>query len=170
MDALYTTSLRFTKNCHQAEDLVQETCLKAWTNRSQLKTPQTLKGWLFKILMNTFINTYRRNRRKSRVIDVELTEEMLERAYLGHGDHRADPETLLMNRCLDEEIEEAYDQLHAEIRAVVWLSDVEGFRQHEIAEILGCPPGTVASRLFRGRTMLRELLHNYAKRRGLIKE
>lgn len=170
LDALYTTALRLTKNQHRAEDLVQEACLRAWRNRGQLEMPQAAKGWLFKILMNAFINTYRKAGREPKIVDVELTEELLARTSIRFGQIQENAQDILLSQCLDEEIQEAYDQLHPEIRAVVWLSDVEGFRQDEIADMLGCPPGTVASRLFRGRTLLRELLHNYAKRRGLIKE
>lgn len=170
LDALYTTALRLTQNQHRAEDLVQETCLKAWRHRDQLETPQAVKGWLFKILTNTFINAYRKARREPPIVDVELTEALLEQTSTRFQQTPESPQDFLLNRCLDEDIQKAYDQLHVEIRAVVWLADVEGFRQHEIARMLGCPPGTVASRLFRGRTLLRELLHDYAKRRGFIKE
>lgn len=170
LDALYTAALRLTKDQQQAEDLVQEASLRAWRKRGQLESQQAIKGWLFKILLNTFINRYRQANREPQIVDVELTEEMLEQIPGSSGHHPDNPQDALLNQCLDEEIQEAFDQLHTEMRAVVWLSDVEGFRLREIAEMLGCPSGTVASRLFRGRALLRELLHNYAKRHRLIKE
>ncbi len=169
LDALYATALRLTKDAQRAEDLVQETSLKAWRNRGQLEKPQAIKGWVFKILMNTFINSYRQTSREPHIVDIELSEAMLERSHAESGD-RTDPLNLLIDQCLDEEIQNAYDQLHTEIRAVIWLSDVEGFRQYEIAEMLGCPTGTVASRLFRGRALLRERLQEYAKQRRWVKE
>jgi RNA polymerase sigma-70 factor (ECF subfamily) len=170
LDSLYAAAVRVTKDAQQAEDLVQEACLKAWRNRGQLEKPQAIKAWLFKILMNTFINSYRQTSREPQIVDIELSEAMLERIHTESGESRTDPLNLLLDQCLDDEIQEAYDGLHTEIRAVVWLSDVEGFRQHEIAEMLGCPPGTVASRLFRGRALLREQLQEYAKRRRWVKE
>src|SRR5713101_1525904 len=170
LDSLYAAALRLTKGAQRAEDLVQETSLRAWRNRGQLEKPQSFKGWVFKILMNTFINSYRQTSREPQIVEVELSETMLERIHTESGETRTDPLNLLLDQCLDDEIQEAYDGLHTEIRAVVWLSDVEGFRQHEIAEMLGCPPGTVASRLFRGRALLRERLQEYAKRRRWVKE
>jgi len=170
LDALYTAALRLTKDRQQAEDLVQEASLRAWRKRDQLESQHAIKGWLFKILLNTFINRYRQAEREPRFVDVELTEEMLEHAHASPGPRPENPQDALLNQCLDEEIQQAFDQLHMEMRAVLWLSDVEGFRLREVAEMLGCPPGTVASRLFRGRALLRELLHSYAERRGLIKE
>ena len=170
LDSLYAAALRLTKGAQRAEDLVQETSLRAWRNRGQLEKPQAFKGWVFKILMNAFINSYRQTSREPQIVDVELSETMLERIHTESGETRTDPFNLLLDQCLDDEIQEAYDGLHSEIRAVVWLSDVEGFRQHEIAEMLGCAPGTVASRLFRGRALLREQLQEYAKRRRWVKE
>ncbi len=170
LDSLYAAAARVTRDAQQAEDLVQETSLRAWRNRGQLEKPQAIKGWLFKILMNTFINSYRQTSREPQIVDIELSEAMLERIHAESGETRTNPLNLLLDQCLDDEIQEAYDGLHTEIRAVVWLSDVEGFRQHEIAEMLGCPPGTVASRLFRGRALLRERLQEYAKRRRWVKE
>ncbi len=170
LDALYAAALRLTRDTQRAEDLVQEVSLKAWSSRGQLEKPQAIKGWLFTILLNTFINRYRQMNREPQIVDVELSEAMLEHVHAEYGEGPTDPLTLLLDHCLDDEIQHAYDHLHTEIRAVVWLSDVEGFRQHEIAEMLGCPPGTVASRLFRGRALLREKLYEYAKRRRWVKE
>lgn len=170
LGALYATALKLTKDRSQAEDLVQEASLKAWRNQAQLATPQAVKGWLFKILMNTFINAYRKLNREPEIVDVELSEAMLEQAQNGYGQTGLTPQDRLLSQCLEAEIQEAFDQLPADIRSVVWLSDVEEFSYREIAEMLNCPLGTVASRLFRGRTQLRELLYDYTKQRGMIKE
>lgn len=168
LGALYRTALRLTKDQQQAEDLVQEASLRAWSKRGQLKTSHAGKGWLFKILMNTFINRYRKASREPEIVDIALTEEMLEQTHgRWYGQSPANPQDLLLDQCLAEEIQEALDQLHTEIRSVVWLSDVEGFRHQEIAEMLGCPLGTIASRLFRGRAMLRELLGGYTRAHGM---
>lgn len=167
LGALYATALRLTQDRQRAEDLVQETSLKAWKHRDQVKHPHAVKGWLFKILMRTFINGYRKTNREPMVVDVELTEAMLEKAASGDAQQPAGPLDLLLDQCLTEELQAALDRLHPEIRSVVWLSDVEGFNYQEIAEMMGCPMGTVASRLFRGRTMLRELLHDDIRQRGI---
>jgi len=170
LDALYATALRLARDQQQAEDLVQETCLRAWKHQADLQSQAAMKAWLFKILMNTFINAYRKSSREPPLVDIELTEEVLAQGPAEVTCDAPNPQDLLLNQCLEEEIQEAYDELHTDIRTVIWLADVEGFRLSEIAEILGCPPGTVASRLFRGRALLREMLHGFAKRRGLIKE
>ncbi|TKB80894.1 MAG: sigma-70 family RNA polymerase sigma factor [Nitrospira sp.] len=170
LGALYATALNLTKDRVQAEDLVQETSLKAWRNRTQLTTPQAVKGWLFKILMNTFINTYRKLNREPEFVDVELSEGMLEQVPSDEDHNQLNPLNRILSQCLETEIQEAFDQLTADIRSVVWLSDVEEFSYREIAEMMNCSMGTVASRLFRGRTRLRESLSDYSKQRGMIKE
>lgn len=170
LGALYSTALKLTKDRSRAEDLVQETSLKAWLNQAQLTTPRAVKGWLFKILLNTFINTYRKLNREPKIVDVDLSEEMLEQVQIDSGQAVPNPLDQLLSQCLEAEIQNAFEQLPTEIRSVVWLFDIEEFSYREIAEMLHCSPGTVASRLFRGRTRLRELLHDYSKQRGMIKE
>lgn len=169
LGALYSTALKLTKDRSQAEDLLQEASLKAWLNQAQLTTPRAVKGWLFKILLNTFINTYRKLNREPEIVDVNLNEEMLEQVQIDSGQTVPNPLDRLLSQCLDEEIQNAFEQLPTEIRSVVWLFDIEEFSYREIAEMLNCSMGTVASRLFRGRTQLRELLYDYSKQRGMIK-
>ncbi len=165
LDSMYSTALRLTKNKEWAEDVVQETCLRAFKNSEQIRSNGKSKSWMFKILMNTFINNYRKRVKEPLLVDIELSETLLE---LRCNLHNLNPEEIAISNILDEEIKEALDNLHVEFRTVIWLSDVEGFTYQEIQEMLGCPVGTIASRLFRARSLLREALSEYAKKRGVI--
>lgn len=108
--------------------------------------------------------------REPECVDVELSEGMLEQVPSDEDQNQLNPLNRILSQCLETEIQEAVDQLPADIRSVVWLSDVEEFSYREIAEMMNCSIGTVASRLFRGRTRLRESLSDYSKQRGMIKE
>jgi RNA polymerase sigma-70 factor (ECF subfamily) len=120
-----------------------------------------------KILLNTYINEFRRRRRKPTIIDVELSEAVLESASVASA---TTPESQLLEQLLDIEIQQALDALPVEFRLVVWLADVEELSYAEISEITECASGTVASRLYRGHALLREHLRQFARRRGLIRE
>ena len=150
-----------------AQDLVQETCLRAFKNFASLRSLESVKSWLFQILVNVNNNRIQRQRRQVQIAEVELSDELLESA---DAEGPITPEQELFDDRLDHEIQEALDGLPLEFRAVVWLSDVEGLTYKEISEIIGCPMGTVASRLYRGHRMLRESLLEYARRRGVAKE
>jgi len=165
LDSIYSTALRLTKNKNDAEDLVQETCLKAFKNSEQISSNNKAKSWVFRILMNTFINSYRKKIKEPPLVDIELSHLVLDHVVTVDN---LNPEEIVLNYVLDEEIKEALDSLHVDFRAVIWLSDVEGFTYQEIQEILDCPVGTIASRLFRARSLLRETLFEYAKKRGVI--
>ncbi|MGH7801577.1 MAG: sigma-70 family RNA polymerase sigma factor [Thermodesulfobacteriota bacterium] len=167
LDSMYSTALRLTKNKEKAEDLVQDVCLRAFRYFDQLRSNNKLKAWLFKILMNTFINKYRKRIKEPPLIEIELSESLLESASALYR-HNSNPEEILIKSSLDEEIKEALDNLHVDLRVVLWLSDVEGFTYEEIKEILRCPIGTIASRLYRARSLLRETLWEYARKRGVI--
>ena len=167
LDSMYSTALRLTKNKEKAEDLVQDVCLRAFRYFDQLRSNNKLKAWLFKILMNTFINKYRKRIKEPPLIEIELSESLLESASALYR-HNSNPEEILIKSSLDEEIKEALDNLHVDLRLVLWLSDVEGFTYEEIKEILRCPIGTIASRLYRARSLLRETLWEYARKRGVI--
>ena len=167
VDSMYTIALRLTKNKERAEDLVQDTCLKAFKHSDQLRLNNKAKSWFFKILMNTFINKYRKSIKEPPIVDLELTESLLSSTgnfYINNSN----PEEMLTESYLDEEIKKAIENLPVDFRAVLWLSDVEGFTYQEIGEMLECPIGTIASRLYRGRSLLREALWEYAKKRGVI--
>ena len=167
LDSMYSTALRLTKNKEKSEDLVQDVCLRAFRYFDQLRSNNKLKAWLFKILMNTFINKYRKRIKEPQLVEIELSESLLESASALYR-HKSNPEEILIKSSLDEEIKDALDKLHVDLRVVLWLSDVEGFTYEEIKEILRCPIGTIASRLYRARSLLRETLWEYARKRGVI--
>jgi len=153
VDALYGTALRLTRRSQDAEDLVQETYLKAFRASRQFKRGTNLKAWLFTILHNTFLNIRRHDGRNP----VEVNSETVEQAVDTAGDDRT-PEKLLTRATLDGELQAALDSLPEAFRQAVWLRDVEEFSYAEIAEIVGVPIGTVMSRISRGRKMLHDLL------------
>ena len=161
LDALYTTAYRLVKNQETAEDLVQDTCLKAVKYFDKLRSKEKSKQWLFKILMNTFINIYRKKIKEPPILELDLSESI--QAYASeNSEYTLDPEKLLLERNFNNRIKEALDKLHVDMRSVVLLSDVEGLTYQEMSEILNCPAGTIASRLFRARSFLRKFLLKYA--------
>ncbi|CAN5732716.1 RNA polymerase sigma factor SigR [soil metagenome] len=165
LDALYRVALRLTGEAAQAEDLVQDTMLKAYRSWRQYRPGTNAKGWLLTILRNTFINSYRRRKLEPVAMDLELIEpHALYRAV-----ESADPEGSFFGRLVDEKVLEAVDALPPDFREVLVLSDMEGMRYAEIAEALQVPVGTVKSRLFRARRLLQAQLYSYAVEMGYIK-
>src|SRR6266480_80840 len=169
LDALYRTALRMTRSEADAEDLVQETYIRAFRFREQFTLGTNMKAWLFRILTNTFINTYRRKAAQPEVTDLEGVDEFS--LYRRMADDRAassspDPETELLNRVVDTEVTDALEELPEKFRTAVLL-DVEGFSYKEIAEMLSIPIGTVMSRLHRGRKFLQKRLYDLARERGI---
>jgi RNA polymerase sigma-70 factor (ECF subfamily) len=162
LDALYRVALRLTGDPARAEDLVQDTMLKAYRSWRQYRPGTNAKGWLLTILRNTFINAYRRGKLEPVAMDLEAIEpHALYRAV-----ESADPEGSFFGRLVDEKVLEAVDALPPDFREVLVLSDMEGMRYAEIAETLQVPVGTVMSRLSRGRAQLRELLDGGGNMRG----
>ena len=171
MDSLYSTALRFTRNTEEAEDLVQDTYLRAYRFFDKFQTGTNFKAWIFKILTNTFINKYRKKARTPQQVQLDKVayglenEESPERVaeWSGYDEEK-------YKELFDDDITVALSQLSEEFRMVVLLADIEGFSYKEIAEIIGRPSGTVMSRLFRGRRMLQRILEKYARREGYIKQ
>jgi RNA polymerase sigma-70 factor (ECF subfamily) len=171
MSSLYSAALRMTRNPSDAEDLVQETYLKAYRGFGGFQEGTNLKAWLYRILTNTYINTYRAKKRRFDEVDLDETEDLYLYRRLGGLEAVAagrSAEDELMDWFTDIEVKEAIEALPDQFRVAVLLADVEGFSYKEIAEILDIPIGTVMSRLHRGRKSLQKELYEFAAGRGLV--
>ena len=165
LDALYRVALRFTADTTLAEDLVQDTMLKAYRSWQQYRPGTNAKGWLLTILRNTFINDYRRRKHEPVAMDIEAAEpHALERSIA-----ETDPEGTFFSQIVDDKVLEAVDSLPTEFREVLVLSDIEGMRYADIAETLHIPVGTVKSRLSRARHQLQSQLYDHAVEMGYIR-
>jgi RNA polymerase sigma-70 factor (ECF subfamily) len=170
MPSLYAAALRMTRNASDAEDLVQETYLKAYRGFGGFEQGTNLKAWLYRILTNTYINIYRAKKRRPEESELDEVEDLylyrriggLEAAMAGRS-----AEDELLERFTDHEVKQAIEALPENFRMAVLLADVEGFAYKEIADILDIPIGTVMSRLHRGRKALQKQLYEFAVERNL---
>ena len=166
-DALYGAALRYTKNPTDAQDLVQDTYLKAFASFHQFEEGTNLKAWLYRVLTTTFINNYRKAQRQPQLTnDTEVEDWQLYKAASHTPDQGKSAEVSALENLPDSDIKRALLEIPEEFRMADYLADVEGFAYKEIADIVGVPAGTVMSRLHRGRKLLRESLADYAKERG----
>ena len=169
LDQLYSAAMRLTHNPQDAEDLVQDTFAKAYASFHQYQDGTNLKAWMYRILTNTFINSYRKKQREPLQSDADGVEDwQLVRAEAHTSQGLRSAETEALDHLPDADVKKALQELPSDFRMAVYLADVEGFAYKEIAEIMDTPIGTVMSRLNRGRSMLRTLLRDYARERGLI--
>lgn len=170
---LFSTALRMTRNRADAEDLVQETFVKAWRSSATFQEGTNLRAWLFRIMTNTFINKYNAQQRRPQESELDEVEELFLFRRMGAFDSskmNQSAEDQLLEFFTDDEVKNAIEELPEMFRLPVLLSDVDGFSYKEIAEMLDVPIGTVMSRLHRGRKMMQKLLYLYAKERGLVDE
>ncbi len=160
---------RVVGSAADAEDLAQDTFLKAFRFFDSFEKGTNIKAWLFKIQTNTFINKYRRKVKEREVAETPAEDIVLDR-FVSSERVRAlqDPEGDFFSGLLSDEVVEALDQVPVDFRMVVILADIQGFSYKEIAEIVGCPVGTVMSRLFRGRRILQKQLYQFAIKQGII--
>ena len=167
MDSLYHFAFKMTGDSDDANDLVQETYLKAFRFWDKFEKGTNCKAWLFQILKNTYINTYRKQSKEPDKVDYEEIENFYENIKPSSTDS-AHLEKDIYDNLLDDELSEAIQSLPEDFRTVIILCDVEGYTYDEIADFIDCPVGTVRSRLHRARKMLFTKLHKYAKEKGYI--
>ena len=170
MDQLYSAAMRMTRNPSDAEDLVQETYLKAYRGFERFQEGTNLKAWMYRILTNSYINRYRQKQRRPDESDIADVEDMyLYRRLSGENSEiGSSAEDAFLNSVTDETVKAAIEALPENFRIAVLLADVEGFAYKEIAEILDIPIGTVMSRIHRGRKGLEKQLHDFAAERNLL--
>ncbi|HET7265393.1 MAG TPA: sigma-70 family RNA polymerase sigma factor [bacterium] len=172
LDGLYSTARRLTRNTASAEDLVQETMLKAWRSFHTFQPGTNVRAWLYRILMNTYFDAQRKHSREPETVpaddvgDAYLYGRARDGAALGES---GNPEYLVLDHVMDTEMRAGLEALPAPFLAAVLLVDVDGFAYKEAAEVLGIPVGTVMSRLYRGRHALRRRLVEYVRRRRLVR-
>lgn len=165
LDSLYNFGLRLTTDPSDAEDLVQDTIVKAFRFFDSYEKGTNAKAWLFRILKNSFINNYRKNLKKPQEVDYDEVSSYYENIRAERTD-TSDLEHLIFRDLMDDNFSKALSKLPEDFRTVVLLCDVDGFTYEEISNMLDVPIGTIRSRLHRGRNLLKTELYEYAKKRG----
>jgi len=171
LDALFGAAYRLTRNARDAEDLVQDSLLRAYRFWDSFEQDSNCKAWLLRIVTNTFINEYQRKKRSREVLDAATAEQDATDGVLVHasaGDKQA-PDQVLLQASVSDDVQRALQQLPDDFRTAVILCDMQGLSYKEIAEIMECPVGTVMSRLFRGRKLLAAALREFAVAEGYVK-
>ena len=171
MDGLYSAAMRMTRNAADAEDLVQETYLKAFNAYERFETGTNLKAWMYRILTNSYINAYRKKQRRPDESDIDDIEDLYLYRRLGGAESAVlsrSAEDELLEMFGEDEVKLALEDLPEHYRMPILLADVEGFAYKEIAEILDVPIGTVMSRLHRGRKQLQKRLYSFAEEHRLL--
>lgn len=169
LDSLYNFGLRLTSDPNDAEDLVQDTIVKAYRFFSSYEKGTNAKAWLFRILKNSYINNYRRKSKKPQEVDYDEVSSFYE-SIRAERTESSDLEDKMFRELIDDELTNALDQIPEDFRTVVLLCDVEDFTYEEIANMLDVPIGTIRSRLHRGRNLLKAQLMEYAAKRGYAEE
>ena len=170
LDSLYGGALRMTRNPHDAEDLVQETFVKAFRARDRFTPGTNMRAWLYRIMTNSYISLYRKKQRRPKEAWTDTVEDWQLAEVAGHtSSGLRSAETEALDHLPDSAVKDALGELREDYRMAVYLADVEGFAYKEIAEIMDTPIGTVMSRLHRGRHQLREKLSDYAYRSGFLR-
>ena len=170
MRDLFAAALRLTRNRADAEDLLQETYLRAYRGFGGFRPGTNLRAWLYRILTNTYINSYRKRQREPLVVPDDSVDEWYLYDRLAREGAGASAETEVLDALPDEEVQAALESLPEQFRMSVLLADVEGFSYKEIADILGVPLGTVISRLHRGRRALERRLWDVVRERGMVRD
>ena len=172
LDALYGAAYRLTRNARDAEDLVQDSLLRAYRFWDSFQQDSNCKAWLLRIVTNTFINEYQRKKRSREVLDAATAEQNATDGVLvqASANDKQTPEKALLQNSVSDDVQRALDSLPDDFRTAVILCDMQGLSYKEIAEIMECPVGTVMSRLFRGRKLLAAALRDFAVSEGYVKK
>jgi RNA polymerase sigma-70 factor (ECF subfamily) len=171
VDALFGAAYRLTRNARDAEDLVQDSLLRAYRFWDSFQQDSNCKAWLLRIVTNTFINEYQRKKRSREVLDAATAEQHTTDGVLVHAaaDDKQSPERVMLQHAVSDDVQRALDALPDDFRTAVILCDMQGLSYKEIAEIMECPVGTVMSRLFRGRKLLAAALREFAVHEGYVR-
>jgi RNA polymerase sigma-70 factor (ECF subfamily) len=172
LDALYGAAYRLTRNARDAEDLVQDSLLRAYRFWDSFQQDSNCKAWLLRIVTNTFINEYQRRKRSREVLDAATAEQNTTDGVLvqASANDKQSPADMMLMTSVSDDVQRALDSLPDDFRTAVILCDMQSLSYKEIAEIMDCPVGTVMSRLFRGRKLLAAALRDFAVSEGYVKK